>query len=216
VESRQGDLGRRARHLRQLRDPRPRAWLEHAVRTPLAHRRARGRNGREGPGARAIGPDRSRRRRSPAFRHPAARRVRRSGGMVGREVGTRPRRGAAGGRAQVGLRAALLAWYRAERRDLPWRRSRDPYAIWISETMLQQTRVEAVIPYYERFLARFPTVGTLATADLDDVLSVWAGLGYYSRARNRKRAAEQIVADHGGALPADPDALQELPGIGRY
>jgi A/G-specific adenine glycosylase len=136
--------------------------------------------------------------------------------MVGREVGTRTRRGAAGGRAQVGLRAALLAWYRAERRDLPWRRSRDPYAIWISETMLQQTRVEAVIPYYERFLARFPTVGTLATADLDDVLSVWAGLGYYSRARNLKRAAEQIVADHGGALPTDPDALQELPGIGRY
>jgi A/G-specific adenine glycosylase len=82
--------------------------------------------------------------------------------------------------------------------------------------MLQQTRVEAVIPYYDRFLARFPTVGALATADLDDVLSAWSGLGYYSRARNLKRAAEQVVADHGGRLPDDADALQELPGIGRY
>jgi len=82
--------------------------------------------------------------------------------------------------------------------------------------MLQQTRVEAVIPYYERFLARFPTVGALATADLDDVLSAWSGLGYYSRARNLKRAAQQVVADHAGELPADPESLQELPGIGRY
>ena len=82
--------------------------------------------------------------------------------------------------------------------------------------MLQQTRVEAVIPYYERFLARFPTVGTLASADLDDVLSLWAGLGYYSRARNLKRAAEQVVAQHAGRLPDDADALQRLPGIGRY
>ena len=131
-------------------------------------------------------------------------------------MGARTRRGSAGGGAEVTLRAALLAWYRAERRDLPWRRTRDPYAIWVSETMLQQTRVEAVIPYYERFLARFPTVGALATADLDDVLSAWAGLGYYSRARNLKRAAEQVVADHAGCLPAAPDALRELPGIGRY
>jgi A/G-specific adenine glycosylase len=114
------------------------------------------------------------------------------------------------------LRAALLAWYRAERRDLPWRRTRDPYAIWVSETMLQQTRVEAVVPYYERFLARFPSVGALASADLDDVLSQWAGLGYYGRARNLKRAAEQVVADHGGRLPDSADALQRLPGIGRY
>lgn len=82
--------------------------------------------------------------------------------------------------------------------------------------MLQQTRVEAVIPYYERFLARFPDVGTLATADLDDVLSQWAGLGYYSRARNLKRAAEQIVSEHDGQLPDEVDALQTLPGIGRY
>lgn len=82
--------------------------------------------------------------------------------------------------------------------------------------MLQQTRVEAVIPYYERFLARFPTVGALASADLDDVLSQWAGLGYYSRARNLKRAAEQVVAEHGGRLPGEVDTLQRLPGIGRY
>jgi A/G-specific adenine glycosylase len=114
------------------------------------------------------------------------------------------------------IRAALLAWYRAERRDLPWRRTRDPYAIWVSETMLQQTRVEAVIPYYERFLTRFPTVGALASADLDDVLSLWAGLGYYSRARNLKRAAEQVVVEHDGRLPDEASALQRLPGIGRY
>ncbi len=116
----------------------------------------------------------------------------------------------------AGLRRALLAWYRAEKRDLPWRRTRDPYAIWISETMLQQTRVEAVIPYYERFLARFPDVGTLATADLDDVLSQWAGLGYYSRARNLKRAAEDVVNRFGGRVPDGVDALRELPGVGRY
>ena len=133
-------------------------------------------------------------------------------------MGARARRGAAGGGEKVGraTRDSLLAWYRAERRDLPWRRTRDPYAIWISETMLQQTRVEAVVPYYERFLARFPTVGALATADLDDVLSLWAGLGYYSRARNLKRAAEQVVADHDGRLPDEAEALQTLPGIGRY
>ncbi len=110
----------------------------------------------------------------------------------------------------------MLAWYRAERRDLPWRGTRDPYAIWVSETMLQQTRVEAVIPYYERFLARFPDVGTLASADLDDVLSVWAGLGYYSRARNLKRAAEQLVTRFAGRLPDGVEMLRELPGVGRY
>jgi A/G-specific adenine glycosylase len=114
------------------------------------------------------------------------------------------------------VRRALLAWYRAEKRDLPWRRTRDPYAIWISETMLQQTRVEAVIPYYERFLARFPDVDALATADLDDVLSQWAGLGYYSRARNLKRAAEDVVKRFAGRLPDGVDALRELPGVGRY
>jgi A/G-specific adenine glycosylase len=135
---------------------------------------------------------------------------------VGARARREPARGGEAVAAVAAIRAALLAWYRAERRDLPWRRTRDPYAIWVSETMLQQTRVEAVVPYYERFLARFPTVGTLASADLDDVLSLWAGLGYYSRARNLKRAAEQIVAEHAGRLPDDTDALQRLPGIGRY
>jgi A/G-specific adenine glycosylase len=113
-------------------------------------------------------------------------------------------------------RRALLSWYRSAARDLPWRRTRDPYAIWVSETMLQQTRVEAVIPYYERFLARFPDVGALATADLDDVLSLWAGLGYYSRARNLKRAAEQVVTRFAGRVPDGVDSLRELPGVGRY
>ena len=114
------------------------------------------------------------------------------------------------------MRAALLAWYRENRRDLPWRRTRDPWAIWVSETMLQQTRVEAVIPYWERFLTRYPDPGTLASADLDDVLGLWSGLGYYSRARNLKRAAEAVVTRFGGEVPADPDALQTLPGVGRY
>jgi len=114
------------------------------------------------------------------------------------------------------VRRALLAWYRRNRRDLPWRRTRDPYAIWISETMLQQTRVETVIPYYERFLARFPDVRTLADADADDVLGEWAGLGYYSRARNLQAAAKQVAESHDGRVPDDVDSLRELPGIGRY
>jgi A/G-specific adenine glycosylase len=114
------------------------------------------------------------------------------------------------------LRRSLLRWYRANRRDLPWRRTRDPYAIWVSELMLQQTRVETVIPYYARFLERFPDVATLAEAPLDDVLSLWAGLGYYSRARNLHRAAQTLVRERGGRLPDDAEALRSLPGIGRY
>jgi len=114
------------------------------------------------------------------------------------------------------IRAPLLRWYDANRRDLPWRRSRDPYAIWISEAMLQQTRVETVIPYWERFLTRFPDVESLAAADIDDVYAVWTGLGYYSRARNLKHAAETVVADHGGRLPDTAPGLRELKGIGRY
>jgi A/G-specific adenine glycosylase len=114
------------------------------------------------------------------------------------------------------VREALLAWYDVHRRDLPWRRTRDPYAIWISEAMLQQTRVETVIPYWERFLARYPDASSLASAAIDDVYAVWTGLGYYSRARNLKAAAESIVADHGGALPSDLEALLRLPGVGRY
>ncbi len=114
------------------------------------------------------------------------------------------------------LRRALLRWYDTNRRDLPWRRSRDPYAIWISETMLQQTRVETVIPYYERFLERFPDVETLASADCEDVYQRWAGLGYYSRARNLHAAAQKVVDEFGGSLPSDSSALRSLPGIGRY
>ena len=114
------------------------------------------------------------------------------------------------------LRRLLLEWFRGNRRDLPWRRTRDPYAIWISESMLQQTRVETVIPYYRRFLERFPDVHALASADLEDVLGLWAGLGYYSRARNLHRAAQRVAAEHGGALPSDPAALRALPGVGRY
>jgi A/G-specific adenine glycosylase len=109
----------------------------------------------------------------------------------------------------------LLAWYGQEGRDLPWRNTRDPYRIWLSEVMLQQTTVAAVIPYYTRFLQRFPTVDALASASLDDVITLWAGLGYYSRARNLHRAARQVVEEHGGVFPGTLDALASLPGIGR-
>ena len=119
-------------------------------------------------------------------------------------------------RQRAARRRELLAWYRANRRDLPWRRTRDPYAIWISEAMLQQTRVETVIPYWERFLERFPDVASLAAADTDDVIGLWAGLGYYSRARNLHRAAQAVVERHDGALPDDAELLRELPGVGRY
>lgn len=114
------------------------------------------------------------------------------------------------------LRGQLLRWYRAHRRDLPWRRSSDPYAIWISESMLQQTRVDTVIPYYERFVARFPDAQALARANLDEVLEQWTGLGYYSRARNLHRAAQVLVREYDGQLPDDPEALRALPGVGRY
>jgi A/G-specific adenine glycosylase len=110
----------------------------------------------------------------------------------------------------------LLAWYRRNGRDLPWRRTKDPYKIWVSEIMLQQTRVEAVLPYYERFLARFPDVTALAAAPEADVLERWAGLGYYRRARQLQAAANQIVERHGGTFPADYEAIRELPGVGDY
>lgn len=113
--------------------------------------------------------------------------------------------------------ARLLAWYAAHKRDLPWRRdARDPYRVWISETLLQQTQVKIVIPYYERFLARFPDVFALASARLDDVLKTWEGAGYYARARNLHRAAQDIVARFGGKLPGTVEELLSLPGIGRY
>jgi len=112
--------------------------------------------------------------------------------------------------------ARLVEWQRRHgRHDLPWQNTRDPYRIWLSEIMLQQTQVSTVIPYYARFLERFPTVGALAAAPLDDVMALWAGLGYYSRARNLHRCAQVVAGEHGGAFPASVDALAELPGIGR-
>jgi A/G-specific adenine glycosylase len=110
----------------------------------------------------------------------------------------------------------LLAWFDAHgRHDLPWQRDRTPYCVWISEIMLQQTQVSTVIPFYERFMQRFPTIAALAAASLDDVLAHWAGLGYYARARNLWRAARTVAAEHGGELPAAFGALHALPGIGR-
>lgn len=119
-------------------------------------------------------------------------------------------------RRRATLRRRLLAWYAKTRRDLPWRRSREAYGIWISEAMLQQTRVETVVGYWSRFLEAFPTPRSLAEADEDDVLAAWSGLGYYRRARALKAAAEAIVERHGGELPADLDALRALPGVGPY
>jgi len=112
------------------------------------------------------------------------------------------------------IRVQLIRWYQQAKRDLPWRRTRNPYAIWISEIMLQQTRVAAVIPYYERFLARFPDAAALARAREEDVLALWSGLGYYSRARNLQKAARQIRA--AGAFPSTHDAIRELAGVGEY
>jgi A/G-specific adenine glycosylase len=109
----------------------------------------------------------------------------------------------------------LLRWFDRHRRDLPWRRTRDPYGIWLSEVMLQQTRVEVVLPYYERFLSRFPTVEALAAAPLDEVLALWSGLGYYRRARQLHAAAQQIAAA-GAGFPRTLEGLRALPGIGDY
>lgn len=114
------------------------------------------------------------------------------------------------------FRGHLLSWYDRNRRDLPWRGQRDPYRIWISEVMLQQTRVAAVIAHYQRFLERFPEVRALAAASLESVLAVWSGLGYYRRARMLHQAAQVIVSRHGGDLPRSAAELQQLPGFGRY
>ncbi len=112
---------------------------------------------------------------------------------------------------------ALLDWYDAHKRDLPWRRrAADPYAVWVSEIMLQQTTVAAVVPFYERWMARFPDLQTLAAAPLDDALKLWAGLGYYARARNLHKGAQTVMQMHGGRVPSDPKELRALPGIGRY
>ncbi len=112
--------------------------------------------------------------------------------------------------------ALLIRWHRQHgRHDLPWQGTRDPYRVWLSEIMLQQTQVASVIPYYQRFLARFPSLAQLAAAPLDEVMALWSGLGYYARARNLHRCAQTIVDEHGGAFPRQPEAIASLPGIGR-
>ena len=119
-------------------------------------------------------------------------------------------------RALPRFQSALLHWFAAHRRDLPWRASRDPYRIWVAEIMLQQTRIAAVMPYYDRFLKKFPTVASLSRARISDVLKLWSGLGYYSRARNLHRAAKQIAALPRAKFPRTLEAALALPGIGRY
>ncbi len=114
------------------------------------------------------------------------------------------------------VRRRLLRWYDKSHRDLPWRRTVDPYAIWIAETMLQQTQVVTVVPYYQRFLKQFPTVKALASAPLREVLTAWSGLGYYRRAENLRKSARELVLNHHGRLPDDYDMLLSLPGIGDY
>jgi A/G-specific adenine glycosylase len=114
------------------------------------------------------------------------------------------------------FRAELLGWFATYQRNLPWRRDSDPYRIWISEIMLQQTRVVAVIPYFEKFCARFPEVRSLAEAEEAEVLRMWSGLGYYSRARNLQAAAQQIVREHGGTFPGTEEHIRALRGIGKY
>jgi A/G-specific adenine glycosylase len=120
------------------------------------------------------------------------------------------------GRALVLFRKSLLGWFRQFQRDLPWRKSKDPYRVWLSEIMLQQTRVTAVIPYYEGFLEQFPDIRALAGASEEEVLRLWSGLGYYSRARNLQKAAKQVVAEFGGIFPKTRQKILELSGIGEY
>lgn len=116
----------------------------------------------------------------------------------------------------IPIQRNLLRWFRANARDLPWRRTNDPYAVWVSEIMLQRTQVATVIDYYNRFMKRFPTVEKLARAKQDAVLKLWEGLGYYSRGRNLHKAAKTIVKDYNGQLPDTVENLQKIPGIGRY
>jgi A/G-specific adenine glycosylase len=134
-------------------------------------------------------------------------------------IGRRPRREKKPLALPQGARAfrrRLLGWYARHRRALPWRETRDPYAVLVSEFMLQQTQVSRVMGHYPSFLQRYPTVEDLAAASADAVRESWAGLGYYARARNLHAAARRVIDDHGGVFPADPPALRRLPGIGRY
>src|ERR1700735_3237239 len=120
------------------------------------------------------------------------------------------------GRELIALRRALLRWYDRHRRDLPWRETRDPYRVWLSEIMLQQTRVGAVLEYYRLFLERFPNIEALAAAREEDVLTAWSGLGYYRRARMLHECAKEIVEKNFGQFPQRAEDLRNLPGIGRY
>ena len=117
---------------------------------------------------------------------------------------------------RTAFRRRLLKWFDANQRDLPWRKNRTPYRIWVSEIMLQQTQVATVIAYYRRFMKQFPTVKKLAAAEQSEVLKLWEGLGYYRRARQLHAAAQQVVDQHGGKFPTDFDSVLALPGIGRY
>lgn len=119
-------------------------------------------------------------------------------------------------RAVATFQKALLQWFADEARDLPWRRTKDPYRVYLSEIMLQQTRVDQGLPYYERFLQRFPTLKSLAKAQEEEVLKAWEGLGYYTRARNMHRTAKIIIEEYDGCFPESPELLQLLPGIGKY
>jgi A/G-specific adenine glycosylase len=119
-------------------------------------------------------------------------------------------------RSLSAIRRALLTWFDRNQRELPWRTNRDPYRIWVSEAMLQQTTVAAVVPYFDRFVAAFPNVQSLAAAEEADVLRLWEGLGYYRRARHLHATARRIVAEHGGRFPDDPVAWADFPGVGRY
>jgi A/G-specific adenine glycosylase len=119
-------------------------------------------------------------------------------------------------RAASCFASQLVAWFRLNKRDLPWRRTSDPYAIWVSEIMLQQTQVKTVIPYWERWIRELPSVAALAKAKPERVLKLWEGLGYYSRVRNLQKAAQQIVQKHGGVFPSRFEEILELPGVGRY
>jgi A/G-specific adenine glycosylase len=116
----------------------------------------------------------------------------------------------------ISLRSSLLGWFQANKREMPWRESRDPYKIWLSEVMLQQTRVDQATPYYQRFVQAYPTVIDLARADMHDVLMLWEGLGYYSRGRNLHKAAQVVVEKYDGTFPSSYDALLSLPGVGPY
>jgi len=116
----------------------------------------------------------------------------------------------------ISIRRSLVGWYHKQKRDLPWRKTRDPYFIWVSEIMLQQTQVKKVIPYYLKWIAAFPTVSKLALSPESRVLKLWEGLGYYSRARNLRRAASIVESDYGGRVPDSYDEIMKLPGIGHY